>query len=127
VDRDKLIGKWKPAAAKDPVIQLFSIAGREHATQRRTTSAGLSLPSEPNIIWKCRESEVRRMIEHLDAIRAIGNGRWGKARGIGPTSWFWRNGGKTIEPLYIWSAAAGFFIALVLIAVAILIQTRNLP
>ena len=66
------------------------------------------------------------MTEHLHAIHAITHGRWGKLRSIRPVGWFWRNGGKLVDPLYVWSAAAGFLVALVLIVLAILMQTRPL-
>jgi hypothetical protein len=39
-----------------------------------------------------------------------------------PSRWFPRDGWKTVDPLYIWSAAAGLFVAVVLIAVALVIQ-----
>jgi heme exporter protein D len=37
-----------------------------------------------------------------------------------------RGGWKTVDPLYVWSAAVGLFVALVLIAVAQVMQTGRL-
>ena len=39
---------------------------------------------------------------------------------------FLRRCWQAIDPLYIWSAAAGFLVALVLIAVATIMQTGHL-
>jgi hypothetical protein len=66
------------------------------------------------------------MTEYLSALRAIGNGSWGKPRGTPPAGWFWRAGRKAVDPLYLWSAALGLLVALVLIALAIIMQMRPL-
>jgi hypothetical protein len=66
------------------------------------------------------------MTGRLNALRAIGNGSWGKPRGTPPAGWFWRARRKAVDPLYLWSAALGFLVALVLIVLAVLMQTRHL-
>ena len=64
------------------------------------------------------------MADSPDSTRGVAHGRWGKQRGgVLPSGWFPRGGWKLIDPLYVWSAAAGLFVALVLIAVALVIQT----
>jgi hypothetical protein len=64
------------------------------------------------------------MADSPDSTRGVACERWGKQRGaVLPSKWFLRGGWKTVDPLYIWSAAAGLFVALVLIAVAMVIQT----
>jgi len=64
------------------------------------------------------------MADSPDSTRGVAHGTWGKQRGgVLPSGWFPRGGWKAIDPLYIWSAAAGIFVALVLIALALVIQT----
>ena len=64
------------------------------------------------------------MADSPDLTREVAHGRRGKQRGsVLPSGWFPLGVWKTIDPLYIWSAAAGMFVALVLIAVALVIQT----
>jgi len=43
-----------------------------------------------------------------------------------PEGGFLRRGWQAIDPLYIWSAAAGCFVALVLIVLASIMQTGHL-
>jgi hypothetical protein len=67
------------------------------------------------------------MADSPDPIRGVAHGRWGNRRGgVLPCGWLPRGGWKTVDPLYIWSAVAGLFVALVLIAVAQLMQTGRL-
>jgi hypothetical protein len=67
------------------------------------------------------------MADSPDAIRAVAHGRWGKQRGgVLPGGRLPRGGWKTVDPLYVWSAAVGLFVALVLIAVAQVMQTGRL-
>jgi hypothetical protein len=55
--------------------------------------------------------------------REVAHGRWDQQHGsVLHSGWFPRGVWKTIDPLYIWSAAAGILVALVLIAVALVIQ-----
>ena len=64
------------------------------------------------------------MSDSPDLTRGGAHGRWGKqSGGILPGGLVPRGGWKTVDPLYIWSAAAGLFVALVLIAVALVMQT----
>jgi hypothetical protein len=63
------------------------------------------------------------MADSPDSTRGVAYERWGKQRGrVLPSRWFPRDGWKTVDPLYIWSTAAGLFVAVVLIAVALVIQ-----
>ena len=66
------------------------------------------------------------MVGSFDAIRAVTNGKRSKPRGILPAGWSLRSRWNAVEPLYIWSAAAGLLVATVLIVVAVLMQTRRL-
>jgi hypothetical protein len=53
--------------------------------------------------------------------------RWGKSHGRGlPDGWFLRGGWKHVDPLYLWSAAVGLFLAVALIVVAQVIRTGRL-
>lgn len=58
--------------------------------------------------------------------QALDHEQWSKRRGGLLTGWFARGGWKKVDPLYIWSAAAGLFVALVLITVAAVMQTGRL-
>ena len=49
-----------------------------------------------------------------------------RRRGIRLADWFSRGGWKVVDPLYIWSAAAGLLVALVLIVIASVMQTARL-
>jgi hypothetical protein len=49
-----------------------------------------------------------------------------KRRGVWLAGWFSRSRWKMVDPLYIWSAAAGFLVALVLIVIASIMQTGRL-
>jgi hypothetical protein len=60
-----------------------------------------------------------------DAVRADACGKCGKPRVVFPAGRLLRGSWEAIDPLYIWSAAAGLFVALVLIAVAMVIQTGH--
>jgi len=63
------------------------------------------------------------MSDSPNLIRGGVHGRWGKQFwGILPGAWLLRGSRKTVDPLYIWSAAVAVFAALVLIAVALVIQ-----
>jgi hypothetical protein len=57
------------------------------------------------------------MADSPNSIRALLDGKWGKHLGV------WR----TVDRLYVWSAAVGFVVALLLIAAAQLMQTGSLP
>jgi len=51
-------------------------------------------------------------------------GRWGKPFwDMLPGGRFARGGWKTVDPLYIWSAVIALFVAIGMIAVALVIQT----
>jgi hypothetical protein len=64
--------------------------------------------------------------EPLEAIRGSAPGRWVKQHGLLPSGQLLRRGWEAIDPLYIWSATAGFFVALVLIVVTAILETRHL-
>ena len=49
----------------------------------------------------------------------------GKQRMVLPVERLLRSGWEAIDPLYIWSAAVGLFVAFVLIAVATVIQSGH--
>ena len=57
------------------------------------------------------------MADSPNSIRALLDGKWGKHLGVR----------RTVDRLYIWSVAVGLFVALLLIAVAQLMQTGRLP
>jgi hypothetical protein len=57
------------------------------------------------------------MVDSPNSIRSLLDGKWSKHLGV------WR----TVDRLYIWSAAVGLFVALLLIAVAQLMRTGRLP
>jgi len=57
------------------------------------------------------------MADSPNSIRSLLDGKWSKHLGV------WR----TVDRLYIWSAAVGLFVALLLIAVAQLMRTGRLP
>ena len=66
------------------------------------------------------------MSESSNPIRAIMNGKLGGQRGFSPVGWLLRGAWKNVDPLYVWSAVVGLFVALVLIAAAQLLQTERL-
>jgi len=60
------------------------------------------------------------------SIRLFGDGNWVRRRGVLLADWLSRGGWKTVDPLYIWSAAAGLVAALVLILIASIMQAGRL-
>ena len=57
------------------------------------------------------------MADSPNSIRALLGGKWGKHLGV------WR----TVDRLYLWSAAVGLVVALLLIVAAQLMRTGSLP
>ena len=57
------------------------------------------------------------MADSPNSIRTLLDGKWSKHLGVL----------RTVDRLYIWSVAVGLFVALLLIAVAQLMQTGRLP
>jgi len=74
-----------------------------------------------------QEIEVGLMTDSPDWTQAVFHEHWGKRRDGVPNGWLARRGWKAVDPLYIWSAAAGFLVALVLIAVDLAMQSGRLP
>ena len=66
------------------------------------------------------------MADSSGPFRALVHGKWGKQRGVLPGGWLPRGLWRTVDPLYLWSAAIGLFVALVLIEVAQVMQTGRL-
>jgi len=79
------------------------------------------------IMRRFQEIEVGLMTDSPDWTRAVSHEHRGKGRDGGPKGWLARRGWKAVDPLYIWSAAAGFLVALVLIAVDLAMQSGRLP
>jgi hypothetical protein len=55
------------------------------------------------------------------------HGAWSKqSSGVSAGGWPQRGFLKTVDPLYFWSAAVGLFVATVLIAVGLVMQTGHM-
>jgi hypothetical protein len=66
------------------------------------------------------------MADFPNPIRAIARGTWDKQFDVLRGGWFVRRALRTIDPLYLWSAVMWLCLALVLIAIAQVIQAGRL-
>ena len=61
------------------------------------------------------------------SIRGEIHGVWGKqSADVSPDGWHLRGFWKTVDRLYVWSAAVVLFVAIVLIALGLAMQMRNM-
>ena len=64
------------------------------------------------------------MIESPDTLQAGAEQEWDEPRSIPSGGWLSNGLRKVVDPLYVWSALAGLLVALVLIAIAMIVQGR---
>ena len=79
------------------------------------------------IMRQFQEIEVGLMTDSPHWTQAASHEHWGKGRDGVPNGWLARRGWKAVDRLYIWSAAAGLFVSLVLIAVDLAMHSGRLP
>ena len=95
-------------------------------TNRSSTRSPVLYGLSPRHTIDSANKGEAKMSESPNPIRAILSGKLDNHRGVLPGGWLLRGAWKAVDPLYVWSAVVGLFVALVLIAVSQVLQTGRL-